>query len=68
MTYMTSRQIAESLKNKIRYHKTQRDLSRELGVSGSYLCDFLSGNREAGPLILKALGFDKTPRYKKSKP
>lgn len=68
MIYMTSKEIAKSLRDRINYQKTQRDLAKDLGVSESYLSDFLSGNRGAGPTILKALGFSLTQFYKKAKP
>lgn len=63
--FQTSRQIADSLKARIGYGVTQRDIAKELGISTAYLCDFLAGRREAGPTILKKLGFDIAPLYRK---
>lgn len=66
--YVSSREIAEQVKQHVSYKIRQRDIARKLGVSNSYLSDFLAGNREAGPKILKALGFQTVPYYRKAKP
>lgn len=63
--YMTSREIADMLKTRVSYRKRQRAIAKVLGVSESYFSDFLAGNREAGPTILKALNFETTPRYRR---
>lgn len=65
MSYATDREIAELVKTKIGPKKTQRVLAEELGISEAYLSDFLNGRRNAGPLILKGLGYDPTPHYRK---
>jgi transcriptional regulator with XRE-family HTH domain len=64
MRYVTSAALRKILQGQIKYGATQTDLAAELGVSRSYLCDFLQGNREVGPTILKALGYDPTPYYR----
>jgi transcriptional regulator with XRE-family HTH domain len=64
MRYVTSRKIADDLKRRIKYGVTQTDIAAEMGISKGYLCDFLQGNREAGPAILKALGYETTPFYR----
>ena len=46
--------------------KSQHELAKELGISQTYLCHFLLGRNGAGPAILKALGFDETPYYRKA--
>lgn len=63
--FRTSRQIADGLRARIKYGVTQRDIAKELGISTAYLCDFLAGKREAGPTILKKLGFDTDPLYRR---
>ena len=65
MRYMTSADIRQLLKARITYTVTQKHIAKDLGVSGAYLSDYLAGNREVGPTILKKLGFDLTPHYKK---
>lgn len=66
--YVTSRDIADGIKRQVGYSTTQRMIAVRLGVSDAYLSDFLSGRREVGPSILKALGYDTTPHYTKAKP
>ena len=65
MSYLTSRQIADMLKKRITYHVRQKSIAKALGVSQSYLCDFLAGKREVGPKILKALKFEIVPYYRR---
>ena len=62
--YMSSREIADMLKARISFRRRQKALAKSLGVSQSYLSDFLAGNREVGPTILKALNFEITPYYR----
>lgn len=64
--FVTSREIADILKARLGYEVKQRDLAQECGVSPAYMSDFLVGNREVGPTILKALGYEITPYYRKS--
>ncbi len=66
--YVTSRELAEVVRGRVSYNVTQAMLAKEFGVSQSYLSDFLAGKREAGPRILKALGYNDTPHYTKAKP
>ena len=63
--YKTDRELAEMVKGQIGYRKTQRRWAKDAGISASYLSDFLQGNRGAGPAILKALGFENEPYYRK---
>jgi predicted transcriptional regulator len=44
---------------------TQKEWAKRKGVSVPYLCDFLNGRIEAGPMILRALGFHVRPFYKR---
>ena len=64
-TYVTSRDLAEQVKRQVKYGVTQKDIAKQFGISAAYLCDFLQGRREAGPKILRALGYDPIPRYKR---
>lgn len=64
--YKTSRQIADDVQALICYDVTQRDLAKTLGISTAYLSDFLAGKRGAGPTILKALGYEIEPVYRRS--
>lgn len=67
MSYVNDRDLADSLKSKAAARKkSQRDLAQELGISEAYLSDFLNGRRSAGPTILRRLGYDPTPYYKKA--
>jgi len=43
--------------------RTQREVAAELGVSCSYLNDYLRFRREAGPTMLEALGLRRVARY-----
>lgn len=63
--YKTSREIAADIQALISYDVTQKDVAKTLGVSQAYLCDVLAGKRGVGPRVLKALGYDITPRYRR---
>jgi transcriptional regulator with XRE-family HTH domain len=63
----TSADIRTLLINKLGYNFSQKDMAKKLGVSNSYLSDYLAGKREVGPTILKALGFSVVPRYERAK-
>lgn len=65
MRYKTSRQIAADVQALISYDVTQRDVAKTLGVSTAYLSQFLAGQREVGPKILKALGYEIAPLYRR---
>ena len=66
MHYATDRDLAAHIKAQARAkNKTQRKMADELGISEAYLSDFLNGRRNAGPTILKRLGYDPTPHYKR---
>jgi predicted transcriptional regulator len=59
----SSADIRHRLCGAINYDYRQKDLAKWLGVSMSYLSDFLSGKREVGPTILKKLGYEVKPYY-----
>ena len=61
-------EIVEALRERIDYHTTQDAIAKELGISRSYLCEVLGKKKKVGPVILKALGYDPTPHYRKVKP
>lgn len=52
------RLVAEKLEG-----RTQREVAAELGVSCSYLNDYLHFRREPGPKVLEALGLRRVARY-----
>ena len=58
--------MAKTLKTRLESADSQYTLARELGISQSYLNLFLHGERRPGPAILKALGFEPTPYYRKA--
>lgn len=68
MSYATSREIAEIVKRRVKYGTTRKMIAKEMGISQGYLSDFLLGNREAGPKILTAMGYEVEPRYRKVRP
>lgn len=45
----------------------QKEWARRFHISESYLSDFLNGNRPPGPRLLKALGFERKPYYRKAR-
>lgn len=65
-TYLSEQELVEIAKAKIG-HKTQKDWAKASGISQAYLSDFLLRRRGAGPAILRALGFEPQPYYRKSK-
>jgi len=45
----------------------QAEAAKALGVSSQYLTDVLTGNRQPGPKILKALNLRRVFRYEDSR-
>jgi predicted transcriptional regulator len=66
-TYKDDDDLRALVRNTVERTGTQQALAKEIGISKAYLCDFLKGNRGAGPAILSALGFEPKPYYRKSK-
>jgi len=66
--YSTSGDIRSVLRHRLGYSFKQKHLAKELGVSVAYLSDYLAGNREVGPTILKAMGYSILPHYRKAAP
>jgi transcriptional regulator with XRE-family HTH domain len=67
MAYLTDADVKELLLQRVERNMTRRALARELGVSETFLYDVLKGDRPVGPRILRKLGYDPTPHYKKAK-
>lgn len=65
-TYKTDRELAQIVKTAIGHNGTQKSWANGVGISQAYLSDFLAGNRGAGPAILKAVGFELIPYYRKA--
>jgi hypothetical protein len=65
--FVSAEELRQQVKGMINYDTTQKMIAERFGVSGAYLSDFLAGRREAGPKILAALDYDKTPFYKPAK-
>jgi predicted transcriptional regulator len=47
--------------------KEQSAVAVELGISPQYMTDLLKGRREAGPLVLDALGLEKLITYRRKR-
>jgi len=58
-------EIVDQLKRRIGYDLQLCALAQELGVSHSYLSEVLAGKKTPGPKLIRALGYDPTPRYTK---
>jgi hypothetical protein len=67
-TYRNDRELAQLVKAAIGHNGSQKQWAEDVGISAAYLSDFLRGNRGAGPAILKALGFETSPYYRKAEP
>lgn len=66
MRYFKGGDLVEMVKARINYDTTQRDIAKEFGISPAYLSDFLQGKRWPGPAILKGLGFEVEPYFKRA--
>ncbi len=65
--FVTSGTLRDELRSRINYQTRQKDVAEQLGVTKGYLSAVLAGNKEIGPAILKAMGYDPTPHYRKRK-
>lgn len=63
--YSSNRDLVSVARAKIGRRK-QAEWAKEIGVSAQYVNDFLRGRRDAGPALLRALGFEPTPYYRKA--
>jgi len=55
--------LQEALRAEVAKRGTQAAVAKWLGVSRSYVCDILAGNRTAGPELLAKLGLEKVVRH-----
>ena len=66
-TYASNEDLRKTIRGMIDSDTTQKDIAARFDVSPTYLSDFLAGKRHVGSKILEALGYDKTPFYKRAK-
>ena len=66
-TRYTESEVRQLIIGRIKYGVTQKNIATELGVSESYLCDFLKGNRGLGEKMPKSMGFRIETVYIKAK-
>lgn len=66
MTDYTSNQVRDLLRARIEAQAdaTQKALATKIGVSTSFLCDILNGNREPQGKVLDFLGLDRVVTYR----
>ena len=64
-SYRSEQDLVALLRSQIGENGTQKDWAAKAGVSAVYVSDFLQGKRNAGPAILRALGFDPKPYYRR---
>lgn len=66
--YLTTDDIIEHVRKLLADRKkTQKQYAAELGVAETFLGDVLNKRRPLGPLMLKRLGYDATPYYRRAK-
>lgn len=66
MAYMTPKDLTERLVQSLGPgKKTQQQLAMELGLKQPHLSDLIHGRRQFSPRILRKLGYDPTPHYRK---
>jgi predicted transcriptional regulator len=65
-TYKSEDDIVAAIRARVSYDVGQSDIAQELGISQSYLSELLSGKKSLGPLVLKKLGFDPKPHFRKA--
>ena len=64
MAYATDQDLAGIVKARLaKKGMTLRALAREMGISETYLSDFVHGRRNAGPTIIDKLGYQAIPHY-----
>lgn len=64
---MTKQAVLDKLRGKLKPYGQQKEAASALGVSPQYLSDVLSGKRDPGPAILKALGLRRAITYTEEK-
>lgn len=66
-TYVQDDQVVELLKQDVTRIGTLRGYARLKNMSPPYLSRVLRGQKPVSPIILRALGFETTPYYRRSK-
>jgi hypothetical protein len=67
-TYFRDEQVVELLKQDVAQIGTLRGYARLKNMSPPYLSRVLRGEKPISPVILRALGFERAPYYRKAKP
>lgn len=63
---LTVEEIAGELQDRLfSYDGSQNDFAKEIGVAPSYISMLLNGRPTIGPKLLKALGYQTTPLYRR---
>jgi plasmid maintenance system antidote protein VapI len=65
MQYRSAEEITEELRSRISYEVSQKDVAAEIGVTDSYLSEVLADKKRIGEKIIKALGYETTPYYRR---
>ena len=60
--------VVADLRSRVTYEVGQNDIAAELGISQAAVSEVLAGKKGLGPKVLKALGYDPTPYYRKATP
>lgn len=63
--FKSEAEIVEQLRARISFVFKQKDLAAELSISQAYVSAILIGNRPLPARILKKLGYDAKPHYRK---
>lgn len=64
--YLPAEDVLAYVKNEVSNCESQAYWARAAGISPQYLSDFLAERRGPGPAILKAIGYEPTPYYRKA--
>jgi transcriptional regulator with XRE-family HTH domain len=66
--YYADTELAAYLRAELkRRGESQRQWALRMKISEAYVSDFLQGRRRAGPGILRALGFEEAPYFRRLK-
>ncbi len=66
-TFYTEGDLRDLLGRELAKRGAQKRWAQEHGISGAYVSDFLNSRRRPGDAILRAMGFDVEPHYRRSK-
>ena len=64
---VTASVVVARIRRQVELFDNQAEAAKALGVSSQYLTDVLTGNRQPGPKILKALNLRRVFRYEDSR-